>query len=137
MGGGLCLGAVITSSGLADWLIGRMPAGGLGLFALTVLFAALACLMSSLMSNTAAANLLMPLVLGLSAAPLTPIFLGAAFACTLAMPLPISTPPNAIAFSSGSITVRDIVNPGLLITLTGLGLSLTLGYWWWGKIFDF
>ena len=50
------------------------------------------------------------------------------------MPLPISTPPNAMAFSSGELRVIDMVKPGLILTIVSLVLILTLGYWWWGVV---
>jgi sodium-dependent dicarboxylate transporter 2/3/5 len=134
MGGGLCLGRSIEVSGLADWLIARLPTEGAEVFVLAAVFGVIACVMSSTMSNTATANLIMPVVMGLSVTPLSPILIAVAFACSLAMPLPISTPPNAMAFSTGEIGVKDILKTGLPITLIGLVLTFTLFYWWWGLI---
>lgn len=131
MGGGLCLGTVIAESGLAGWLVDQLPVDGLSLFLLTALFGTVACTMSSLMSNTATANLLLPIIIGLSVETASPIMIGTAFGCSLAMPLPISTPPNAMAFSSGKINVVDMVRPGLLLTIVGVSLALTTGYAWW------
>lgn len=111
MGGGLCLGAAITQSGLAAWLIALFPVGGLSIFWIMALFGTLACVMSAVMSNTATANLVMRIVLGLSVTSLGPVIIGVAFACSMAMRLPVSTPPNAMAFS--------------------LFLAFTTGYWWW------
>jgi len=48
--------------------------------------------------------------------------------------LPISTPPNAMAFSSGQIRVMDMAKPGLLLTVVGVALALTTGYWWWDTV---
>ena len=73
----------------------------------------------------------MPIILGLSIEPLSPMLIGTAFACSLAMPLPVSTPPNAMAFSSGQISVADMVKPGVLLTAFGVALVFTSGYWWW------
>jgi sodium-dependent dicarboxylate transporter 2/3/5 len=83
------------------------------------------------MSNTAAANLLMPIVVGMQGVALTPMLVGVAFACSLSMALPISTPPNAIAFGSGALTVGDLVKPGAIITIVGVTLTSTLFFWWW------
>jgi sodium-dependent dicarboxylate transporter 2/3/5 len=130
MGGGLCLGEGMTASGLAEWLVERLPTEGMSIWVLVIVFGLTGCLMSTLMSNTASANLLMPIVVGLSVTPMPPILICLAFSCSLAMTLPISTPPNAIAFSSGEIGVKDIVKPGLVLTLIGVGLVYTLGYWW-------
>ena len=131
MGGGLCLGTAISRSGLAEWLIGLLPVSGVPVYWLMVAFGSLACIMSSVMSNTATANLIMPIILGLSVEPMSPMLIGTAFACSLAMPLPVSTPPNAMAFSSGQIAVGDMVKPGLLLTIVGVALAFTTGYWWW------
>jgi len=134
MGGGLCLGKVIAVSGLAAWMVERLPVENSNYFVLLVIFAIAASLMSSVMSNTATANLLMPIILGLSVENLSPVLVGVAFACTLAMPLPVSTPPNAITFSSGELKVKDMLLPGAIITVIGLALALTTGHWWWDLV---
>ena len=134
MGGGLCLGTVLSQSGLATWLIDRLPIEEVPVFWLTVLFGSVACLMSSVMSNTAAANLIMPIILGLNVDAVSPLLISVAFCCSMAMPLPVSTPPNAMAFSSGQLTVMDMVKAGLVLTLIGLLLNFTAGYWWWGMV---
>tara|TARA_R110002049_G_scaffold288534_1_gene471110 strand:+ start:25803 stop:27236 length:1434 start_codon:yes stop_codon:yes gene_type:complete len=134
MGGGLCLGKAIALSGLATWFVARLPVDQSGCLMLLLIVAPVACLMSSVMSNTATANLLMPIILGLSVEHLSPLLMGVAFACTLAMPLPVSTPPNAIAFSSGELTVKDMLAPGAIITMIGLALALTIGHWFWDLV---
>jgi sodium-dependent dicarboxylate transporter 2/3/5 len=134
MGGGLCLGSVIANSGLADWMVHQLPVDGVSTFWLTVLFGFVACFMSSVMSHTAAANLLMPIIIGVSVGSASPIMIGAAFSCSLAMPLPVSTPPNAMAFSSGQISVIDMAKPGIILTLLGVTLAMTTGYWWWQTV---
>lgn len=134
MGGGLCLGTAISESGLASWLIDLLPVDGIPDYWLMVVFGSVACLMSSVMSNTATANLILPILLGLSVESYTPLMLGTAFACSLAMPLPVSTPPNAMAFSTEQISVSDMVRPGLILTLVGVVLAFTTGYWWWGLL---
>ncbi len=131
MGGGLCLGAVISVSGLAGWIVDQLPVQGASLYAIMIVFAIAATTMSCLMSHTATANLIMPIVLGLSITPLTPVLLAVAFSCSTAMALPISTPPNAMAFSFGELTVADMMKAGLVMTLAGIILTLTAGYWWW------
>jgi solute carrier family 13 (sodium-dependent dicarboxylate transporter), member 2/3/5 len=132
MGGGLCLGVGLSTSGLADWFAAQMPWEGIGTYGMMVAVAGAACLLSAIMSNTAAANLLMPVALGLagSGSP-RPLLLAIAFACSLAMPLPVSTPPNAMAFAHGGLSVRDLLIPGILVTVSGLLFTFTVGYWWW------
>lgn len=134
MGGGLCLGTVIAVSGLADWIITRVPTEGLSPQVMIIVLGIVACGMSSVMSNTAAANLLMPMVIGLGAESVSPLLIAVAFCCSVAMVLPISTPPNAIAFSSGQIDVKDMMKPGLALTVIGVALTISFGYWWWGLV---
>jgi sodium-dependent dicarboxylate transporter 2/3/5 len=54
-----------------------------------------------------------------------------AYACSLSMALPVSTPPNAMAFSAGILKTRDMVVPGLLVSITGLIVTWTLGLFIW------
>jgi len=53
--------------------------------------------------------------------------------CSMAMILPVSTPPNAIAFGSGVISVKDLARMGTLMAILGLVTAFTLGplYWFW------
>ena len=98
---------------------------------LALIFGVVACIMSSMMSNTATANLIMPIILGLSVSDLAPLLMGAAYSCSMAMALPISTPPNALAFSTEEFSVKEMLKPGLVGTLIGLILTFTAGWWWW------
>ena len=134
MGGGLCLGTVLAKSGLPEWLIAQLHADRWQAFGLMAMLALAACVISSLMSNTATANLMMPMILGLAIEAKSPLLLAVAFACSLAMALPISSPPNAMAFSSGELKVTDVLKPGLLMSAIGLAFVLTIGYWWWGLV---
>lgn len=134
MGGGLCLGKVISAGGLAGWLISSLPIQDTSPYTLALLFGVVACVMSSLMSNTATANLIMPIIMGLSVSSLSPLLVGAAFACSLAMALPVSTPPNALAFSTEEFSVKDLLKPGLVGTILGLALTFTAGWWWWKTV---
>lgn len=131
MGGGLCLGTAISSSGLAAWIVAFLPSGILSVYSATIVFAIAACLMSCLMSNTATANLVMPMIAGLALDQNAPVLLAAAVACSIAMALPVSTPPNAMAFSSEEIRVSDLLKPGIIITIISLTIALSLGFWWW------
>jgi len=134
MGGGLCLGAVIDASGLADWIVGRLPEG-VSPAVLVLIMGGLACGLSCVMSNTAAANLILPIAAGFaSSGTLTPDLMSIALCCSVAMALPVSTPPNAIAFSSGELKVQDLVIPGLAMTVLGYVVVATFGRWWIGVV---
>lgn len=121
LAGGLSLGTGVQVTGLAGWLAQQVP-GGLHPTAAALVFCLTGVLLSNLMSNTAAAALLIPLgagVVGPADAPL--VVIGIALGCSAAMALPISTPPNAIAFASGRVTGRDFLMPGLI---AGLGILI-------------
>lgn len=137
IGGGLALGAAIDQSGLAAWVSARVPTGGLTGTELLALAALLALLFSAVMSNTAAANLLAPMMLGLTGVDRAPLFVVTALACSLAMPLPVSTPPNAMAFGfshgpdgRGALAARDMVVPGTLVGVLGLLALVALATTW-------
>ncbi len=137
IGGGLALGAAVDQSGLAAWAGARLPTDGLPPFAVLGVVAVFAVVVSSMMSNTAAVNLLAPMVMGMGGIPHAAILIVLAFACTLSMPLPISTPPNAMTYGfsvtpdgKGEFSARDMVGPGVFITLLGLAV-LALFTWLW------
>ncbi len=127
LAGGLSLGIAVTKTGLADWLVGQLPIDALGPLAVAMLLAYLTCVLSNFMSNTAAANILVPIAISLAGgAPdlVVPI----ALAASTAMALPVSTPPNAIAFATGKIRTADFVVGGIIVGLLGPGLA-TLWTW--------
>jgi len=125
-GGGLSLGSMAFSTGLAEALGGRFLAatGGLplALVALAGLF--LANGMTEFMSNTATANLLVPMFLALAGQAtgdaLLPT-LGVTLGCSLAFCLPVATPPNAIVYGSGQIPLTQMIRAGILLDI-GCGL---------------
>jgi sodium-dependent dicarboxylate transporter 2/3/5 len=118
--GGMTLGVSMKCSGLSDVLVGIITAAGLSPVALLIVIIAFSIVISNFMSNTAAANLLIPIVTSLSV--ISPVVgaIGVAFACSLAMSLPISTPPNAIAFATHAITTKDMARYGSVVSFVGL-----------------
>ncbi len=129
-GGGLSLGAAVQVSGLSDAIVTIIPAD-IDARLLLVAVAVVAGLMTTFMSNTATANLLVPVAVGLTGAPTKPLLMVIAYACSCTMILPVSTPPNAIAFGSGAITTRDLVKPAVMLSVSALVVSATLGPLWW------
>lgn len=129
-GGGLSLGVAASSSGLAAWVVSHVPVGEAPLVIVALGFALVASVMSTFMSNTATANLLIPMAVSLPVGLERPILCLVAFACSASMALPVTTPPNAMAFGSGHIQVRDMVWPGGLATLVGI-LAAVLSVFWW------
>lgn len=137
IGGGLALGAAVDQSGLGAWAGAHLPTHGLSPFLVLGVVAVFAALVSSVMSNTAAINLLAPIMMGFDGIAHAPLLMVVAFACTMSMPLPVSTPPNAMTYGfsvrpdgAGELTARDMIGPGLFITLVGLGvLALFTAKW--------
>jgi len=123
LAGGLSLGVGVEVTGLAEWFASLVP-GDLGIVSIAVVFSLLGLFLSNLMSNTAAAALLIPLGSSLAGgADATLITVSIAISCSAAMALPISTPPNAIAHSTERLSSRDFLMPGLLVAA---GMALVL-----------
>jgi sodium-dependent dicarboxylate transporter 2/3/5 len=126
--GGLSLSVAMDGSGLTRMLssvnLSQIPGGpvvlGIGI-SLTAL------LMSTFMSNTATAGLLVPMALALSVTDQAELAMLAASACSFAMALPVSTPPNAIAFATGSVPLGSMLKTGGLIGLASIIVMLA-GY---------
>ncbi|MCK4538303.1 MAG: DASS family sodium-coupled anion symporter [Candidatus Krumholzibacteria bacterium] len=116
IGGGMSLGVAMKQSGLADWIVGLIPFAGMEIFLILLLFATAAAVMTTFISNSATANLLMPIVTGIAAVAPETSAVTVAIAASAAMILPISTPPNAIAYGSGYVKVSDMIKGGSIIT---------------------
>jgi sodium-dependent dicarboxylate transporter 2/3/5 len=124
-GGGFALGVLSFQTGLAEavgrGLTGLLPVhGGLGLlFASTTV----AMLLSETTSNTASANMIVPVVIAIAKAqgadPLEPA-LGATMGASLGFMLPVSTPCNAIVYGSGYIPLSSMMRYGILLDVAGV-----------------
>jgi len=120
--GGMALGVAMKQSGLSNVFVNLIATAGLSPFLLMIAMIVLSVVLSNFMSHTSAANLLIPIVTSLST--ISPLIgaVGVAFACSLAMSLPISTPPNAIAFATRAVETRDLARYGSIVSLVGLVL---------------
>ncbi len=121
MGSGLCLGHAMEVSGLASWLVlGAIGGGESGGVALIAIFCALAVLLSTFMSNTAAANLLLPMALVLPDRSLVvPCAMAASLGSSLAIALPVSTPPVLLAHGMGMVRRDELLRLGVTVGLLG------------------
>jgi sodium-dependent dicarboxylate transporter 2/3/5 len=124
-GGGFALGVLSFQTGLAEAL-GRGLTGLLpleGSFGLLVAAVILAAVLSETTSNTASANMVVPVVIAIANAagldPLEPA-LGATFGSSLGFMLPVSTPCNAIVYGSGYIPLGRMIRWGLALDLVGV-----------------
>ena len=130
-GGGLAMGELAFSTGLAAEL-GHGIAGWLPAhtsFALTVLFTAVAIVMSEAASNTASANMVVPIAIAVAQAagvnPLEPA-LGATLGASMGFMMPISTPPNAIVYSSGYVPITSMMKHGVALDAAGFVVIVIL-----------
>jgi solute carrier family 13 (sodium-dependent dicarboxylate transporter), member 2/3/5 len=123
-GGGLSLAAAMESSGLARWLGERMGGlAGLPPIAVYAGLAALVLLLSELASNTAVAAMAMPIAASLAPAvhqPPLALMLVGALAASTGFALPVATPPNAIVFGSGQVSVRQMARAGILLDVVAI-----------------
>jgi sodium-dependent dicarboxylate transporter 2/3/5 len=123
-GGGLTMGALAFSTGLAESM-GRGITAWLPVhstWSLTVLFTAIAIVMSEAASNTASANMIVPVAIAVAQAagvdPIEPA-LGATLGASMGFMMPISTPPNAIVYSSGHVPITAMMRHGVVLDVAG------------------
>ncbi|MBT1451654.1 SLC13 family permease [Glaciecola sp. XM2] len=132
-GGGLSLAAAVSGSGLAQWLGSSLtPLGGLGIFVLVVGATALVIFLTELTSNVATAATFLPVMaavaLELDVSPLL-LCIPITLAASCAFMLPVATPPNAIVFASGALSIPQMVRAGFVLNMIGmLLLSLVAIY---------
>ena len=139
-GGGLALSAQFSGSGLTDWIGEKSAAlGGLPVILLIVVAAGGVLLLTELTSNTATAATFLPVAGGVALGlDLNPMLLAVpvALAATCAFMLPVATPPNAIAYGSGYVTIGQMIRGGVWLNLVGLlaitAVTMTLLVWVFG-----
>ena len=121
--GGLSLGLAIQEQGIATYFVDQISTVDLNVYLLLFVFAFLSVLLSNFMSNTAAASILIPVAISLLSVSqgisptLLPIVIGLSASCALL--LPVSTPPNAIAYSTGMIQQSEFRLGGVFVGLLG------------------
>ena len=145
--GGFALGTCLQGTGLAKVLIEAIPFGSMSVV-LVIIIAGLVCyFLSNFISNSATAALLIPILIVVAQGMADPaaannasfVALGGtkamisfiAVCASIAMCFPISTPPNAIAASTGLVETKDMAKVGLIIGVVGF----ILGYFWLTKLF--
>lgn len=134
-GGGLAMGEAMFSTGLARW-IGEGLAQSLNAnsaLGLVVLFAVIGVLLTETTSNTATANMVVPVAIAVAeAAQVNPVppALAACLGASLAFMLPVSTPPNAIVFGTGCVPLLKMARHGLVLDLFGIAAIIVVCYWW-------
>lgn len=130
-GTGIIFGSMLAATGLAE-TIGTGASENLGitnLVAITIFSAVLAVLISETTSNTAAAAVIVPIVIPLCQAigvdPFIPA-MAATFAASFGFMLPVSTPQNAIVYGTGAVPIVRMIRSGALFDVLGVLLIITL-----------
>ena len=136
-GGGLAMGALAFSTGLAEsmgkGITSLLPVRSA--FTLTVLFTGAAIVISETASNTASANMIVPVAIAVAQAagvdPLQPA-LGATFGASMGFMMPVSTPGNAIVYSSGHVPITSMIRHGIALDIAGFALIVLVvtGFSW-------
>lgn len=133
-GGGIVLGRAMFDTGLGHFLgniwLKPLLKGDAALLTLAAILAAVA--MSEIASNTAAANVIIPLILSATGTDTTSS-LTLAFAATLGTSLgfmlPVSTPANAMVYGSGFIRLKEMIRAGILVDVAGIPLVWAAATW--------
>lgn len=133
--GGFALGTALYETGLDKHLIEAIPFQTWSPIVVIIAASVVCWILSNIIANTAAANLLIPVMVTLAVGmremlvPFggeTTMLLSVTLAASLAMCLPISTPPNAIAYSTGMIETKDMMKVGVIMGVIGLVLAISM-----------
>lgn len=131
-GGGLSLASAISASGLAEWISQLLRSGeGWPAVYIVLLVTGAVIFLTEITSNTATASIFLPLAASLSLTisgnPFM-LMVPVALAASCAFMMPVATPPNAIIFGSGAITVPHMARAGILLNLSAIVLILLAAY---------
>lgn len=131
-GGGLAMAAGFKATGLAEWIgsqVGLLE--NAPILVLIVAVATLIIFLTELTSNTATSAMVMPILsavaIGLGQNPLL-LVVPAAIAASCAFMLPVATPPNAIVFGSGYVSIPQMAKSGFGLNLVGIVLAVVVTY---------
>ncbi|MGB3780878.1 MAG: DASS family sodium-coupled anion symporter [Tunicatimonas sp.] len=136
-GGGLCLAKGMETTGLVQWVGDRIAEqSGISLVWLLLLLTAFMLFMTEIMSNVALVVIFVPVVFGIAdGLGIEPLYLAipVTLASSCAFMMPISTPPNAVVFSSGYIKIGEMARAGLLLNIVSIlvlvALTMTVVRW--------
>ncbi len=125
-GGGLTLASAIGATGLDKWFGAQVTGlGALPTLALVAAVTLIILFLTEITSNTATAATFVPVLggvaMGIGADAMT-LIIPAALAATCAFMLPVGTPPNAIVFGSGVVTIGQMARGGVVLNLVGVAL---------------
>jgi sodium-dependent dicarboxylate transporter 2/3/5 len=138
-GGGLSLAAAISRSGLAEWIGAALSGfGGWPVLVVVLVVVTAIIFLTELTSNTATAATFLPLVASVAPALGTDPFMltiPAALAASCAFMMPVATPPNAIIYGSGQVTIAQMVKAGFWLNLVSILVITGLAWLAVGTLF--
>ena len=121
--GGLSLGFAVSKSGLDMWFATFIATDGLSVLWVVLIFSYFVVVVSNFMSNTAATNITLPIVIAvattISAHSSQFAVIAVALSASFAMSLPVSTPPNAIVYASNRVSSKDFLLIGVVTAILG------------------
>ena len=135
--GGFALGYGLNASGLANLAVKSIPFGDFSPVLILVISGLICYMLSNFISNSATAALLMPILAVVCTAMgdslnviggTSTVLIGVAIAASSAMILPISTPPNALAFATNLVQQKDMSKIGIIVGVISMGLGYGLLY---------
>jgi len=139
-GGGFALASGFKESGLSTWFGEQMIwVTGYNPFILTLVICLLLTFLTELTSNTATAEMILPILAGIAiSAKINPLLLmlPATLSCSMAFMLPVATPPNAIVFGTNRLTVVQMASTGLILNLIGAVIIAGMTYLLGDTVFD-
>ena len=122
-GGGFALAAGITASGLSSWIGGQLaPLGALPMFFMLLLIGAVLIFLTEITSNAATTTTFLPVVAALAlelGTPALQLIVPVTLAASFAFMFPVATPPNAIIFGTGRISMQQMIRAGLVLNIIG------------------
>jgi sodium-dependent dicarboxylate transporter 2/3/5 len=125
-GGGMSLARRVSETGLATWIGGSLEAvGSLPLPVIVIIAATMIIFLTELTSNIATTTTFLPVVGAVAIqSGFDPIVVAVpvTFAASCAFMLPVATPPNAIVFGSGMLTIPKMVRAGMMLNIGGIFL---------------
>ena len=128
-GGGLALAKGMSSSGIVDLVANVIAGSEISILVTASLLILLMLFMTELMSNVALVAVLAPVVAGIALGleiPILYLLIPVTMASSCAFMLPMATPPNAIVFASGYVTVPQMARVGIILNLIAVGLLILL-----------
>ncbi|XP_012731093.1 solute carrier family 13 member 3 [Fundulus heteroclitus] len=134
LGGGFAMAKACEESGLASWIGGHLqPLAEVPPAVAVMLITAFLACFTEFASNTATIIIFLPVIAELAIrVSVNPLYfmIPATVGCSYAFMLPVSTPPNSIAFASGHLMVKDMVKTGFVMNILGiLSVSLAMNTW--------